>query len=84
MLKSRGEPTTPARASESTAVLNVDPGGMVTRTEPPVEDPPHAAATARIAALPSPVTRCLTRKRERMLQEHGSRKGIDIALSATS
>ena len=64
-------------------MLNVEPAGTVTRTEVPPDEPPQPAATATIAAAPSRVMSCLTRKRERMLEKHGGRKGIDIALSPT-
>ena len=71
-----------ARASESTAALKLDPGGIVTRTVPPLDEPqpvPVAASAVVTAAIQR-----LTRKRERMLQEDGGREGVDVASTAAS
>jgi hypothetical protein len=65
-------------------VLKFDPDGMLTRTLPPLDEPPHPATTANAITHATPATRSLTWKRERMLEEHSSSDGIDISLSSSS
>ena len=72
-----------ARASESTAALNVDPEGMVTRTVPLFDEPQAVPAATNKMAATAGMGR-LTSKRERMLQEDGGRERVDVTSSAAS
>ncbi len=71
-----------ARASESTAALKLDPEGIVTRTVPSFDEPQPALVATTTAATAG--MQCLTRKRERMLQEDGGRERVDVAPAAAS
>src|SRR5262245_27134765 len=79
----RGDEMRPACSSESTAVVHVELDGMVTRTVPFFGASRHAAPSTSVAAHAKAPSWRLTWKRKGMLQEHGGRQGIDIALAAT-
>ena len=66
------------------AALKLEPDGIVTRTFSPRDDPPQALTTASVAADTAIVSRRLTWKRERMLEEDGGGHGIDVSLAAAS
>ena len=80
---------TPARASESTAALKLDPAGTMTRTLRVFDEPHPATSTdARAAAATNArldAARRLTRsgQRESMLQQECCGHGVDIALPAS-
>ena len=73
---------TPARASESTAVPKLDPGGILTRTLAPPDEPPHAMTAASDAITTARPRSRLTRKGKRMLQQDRRGNGIDISLAS--
>jgi hypothetical protein len=80
----RGDDTTPARESDSAAVLKLEPAGIITRVLPLRVEPPQPATTVSAAVHTVAAIRRLTWERERMLEEHSGSDGIDISFSSSS